>query len=152
MSPARMTSSQKTSSTDSSVSSNSDLSSSSIDGQDKDSINTGKIRDFVLQKIQDSEMFTSVDISNGLKKEGYWIRNREVSKWLRENILDLFQRCGILYKVTPVEVELNSSNMSVQTYANLYHPINDDPTQYNSRDQLPITPQEFEKMHGKRPF
>ena len=85
-----------------------------------------KVTDFCSQNL----MFTSVDISNSIKKDGKWIYNSEVAGWLRRNLL--FRRQS--YAKTTISV--------TNGVATLYHPIGADTDEYTDRNQHALTPVE----------
>jgi hypothetical protein len=97
-----------------------------------------KVQEFVDRK----EMFTSVDISNAIKKDGIWIRNAEVRNWLRANSRDPNVFDGY-----------SSSAISVcggNTDATLYHPSLGDPDDYQARDQQPLTPYDVKAIQKQK--
>jgi hypothetical protein len=97
-----------------------------------------KVQEFVGRK----EMFTSVDVSNSIKKDGIWVRNAEVRNWLRANSRDPNVFDGY-----------SSSTISVcggNTDATLYHPSLGDPDDYQARDQQPLTPDEVKAIQRQK--
>jgi hypothetical protein len=83
--------------------------------------------------ISSNQMFTSVDISNAIKKDGTWISNSEVASFLRRNSAFILSK------------QYSSSSIPVlngQKRANLYYPIGSDTFDYQNRDQKALTPQE----------
>ena len=90
------------------------------------------IRDTVKKFVDDEKMFTSVDIATDIKKRGIWVRTVEVRAWLQRN----FDKDSLMG-------DYNSSQIGVcnnTTLATLYHPIWQDPNEYQDRDQQPLTP------------
>ena len=93
------------------------------------------IRATVLTFVRGQKMFTSVDISNYIKKdEGAWIRNREVQDWLHQNRNDPSLFGG--YDTQMISV----ANGSVT--AQLYLPQGEDPDTYADRNQRAMSPAE----------
>lgn len=99
----------------------------------------------VTELMQNSMMFTSVNVGNAVKSDGTWISNREVAKWLRQNFSDLNDDLDTDYIATQISVNGSSS-------ANLYHHFSADPDNYTDRLLKAITPVEFKAKHGKDPF
>lgn len=97
----------------------------------------GKILDAVSKK----ELFTSVDISNRIKKEGGWVRVSEVRGWLQDNFQDktLFGD----YIVSKILVCDGKSE------ASLYHPFSKTSDEYTDRDQISLTPDEVKDIQKK---
>jgi len=100
------------------------------------------IRKQVEQFIHDEKMFTSVDIANAIKTEGEWVRNIEVTSWLRENFHkeDIF----LDYRTEPIDVCGGSRS------ATLYLPEWADETDYNNRDQEALTPAQVNAIKEKK--
>jgi len=101
-----------------------------------------KQEEIILEKItnfiKDGKMFTSVDISNAIKMEGIWVRNRTVRDFLQDLFLDkdLFTD----YTISQIFVCNNSS------LASLYHHNLSDPNDYLDRDQHCLTPDEVKSI------
>jgi hypothetical protein len=95
----------------------------------------------VQEYIKKEEMFTSVDIANAIKREGVWVRVREVRDWLHANAKDqsLFGDYG--------QSTVIVCNGSAQ--ATLYHPIFKDASEYTSLDQVSLTPDEVKDIQKK---
>lgn len=93
------------------------------------------IRREVLQFMSQGKMFTSVDIGNVIKSDGYnvTIRNRDVSVWLRRNFMRLSHDKNNFYNSTMITVD------NVQK-AYLYHPHNMSSDAYLDRDQTAKSP------------
>lgn len=93
-----------------------------------------KVKDF----MQQSKMFTSVDICNAVKDDGTWIRNREIATWLR----DRFKAFNLQnqYAVTQITVGNNLR-------ANLYHPAMMNVFDYKDTNQKALTPDDFKAKH-----
>ena len=89
-----------------------------------------------------SEGFTSVDIANAIKRDGIWVANREVARWLRKWVPTLG------YGVTRTTVELADGN---QVQAAVYLPSTMSVSDYTATSQTAMTPQEFEQLHGYNP-
>lgn len=96
----------------------------------------------VSEYVKEGKMFTSVDIANAVKKEGLWVRNRDVRDWLQENFSDkdLFED----YAISQIHV-CNGSSV-----ASLYHPALVDPSTYMDRDQRPLTPDEVKTISQQK--
>jgi hypothetical protein len=84
----------------------------------------------VLEFASKNLMFTSVDIANSIKKDGTWVKNREVAHWLRTNALTV----ALCYTSTPIQVGQGAHT------ATLYHPTGTNPDDYTDRDQEAIPP------------
>lgn len=95
-----------------------------------DSIIQTKVEQFGAQ----NEMFTSVDIGNSIKEEGTFIRNREVSAWLRQNAMSVLQN----YSTTLIDVTAPAPVGQVTAF--LYHPVGTDPNSYDKRNQQALPP------------
>jgi len=99
------------------------------------------VRDFIAK----GQLFTSVNISNHIKKEKKtWIKNSEIASWLRQNIGSL----SSYYCTTSIDV----ANGQGTTKANLYHPANVDPSCYTDVNLHAMTPDEFKQLHNIDPF
>jgi hypothetical protein len=88
-----------------------------------------KFKEFVAKSV----LFTSVDISNSIKKDGTWVRNSEVAHWLRSNAIQIATN----YTTTQIEVCQGKHT------ATLYYPSGANPDDYKDRDQIaqpPIVP------------
>lgn len=86
--------------------------------------------------IKNQDAFTSVDIGNAVKKDGAWIRNRDIANWLRKNFQDQnYQRSNIT-------VEGNRA-------ATLYHPDFMDAENYEDTEQQAISFNQFKQMFPK---
>lgn len=95
-----------------------------------------------LEELTDNnEVFTSVHVANHVKRNGTWIRNRDVAAYLRRYFPFLY---GGEYNVT-YSVDIGNG-----IHAAVYHPIGVDPegqvTLVNA-----MTPDEFAKLHGANP-
>ena len=104
--------------------------------------------DVIKQKVKDfytkQSLFTSINIANSIKKDGLWIRNRDVASWLRTNFEDVNAEMGDSYLTANIDVDNDSRN------ATLYYPFFADTSSYKDRNLKAVTPDEFEKMHGYR--
>ena len=92
---------------------------------------------FVADNMRRSVPFTSLDIANKAKEAGHVVRNREVAEWLRSNAIRIAHSFGYMYNQTLIRVDSKSAGM---TYAYLYHQFQDDPDNYQNRDQNPKNP------------
>ncbi len=101
------------------------------------------IQDKVTEFVNDSKGFTSVDIANAIKTEGTWIRNRAVASCLRN------WTPPVGYSVTKISVSQGSKQ---PTQASVYIPNTLSISDYATTSQDAMTPDEFEAMHGKKPF
>lgn len=106
------------------------------------SANDASIKRKIQEYVKSDRMFTSVDISNALKREGIWVRNREVTMWLRGNFNsnDLFKG----WAMETISVNGGSTN------ATLYYPGLKDPSEYQDVDQTPLTPDEVREIQKKK--
>jgi len=100
------------------------------------------IKEKTTEFINSQRLFTSVNLTNAIKKDGIWIKNSEVAYWLRHSFDELNEDLGDSYCVTQIQVLQNSQ------HANLYHPFFADVSNYNDRDAQAMTPDEFEKIHN----
>ena len=98
-----------------------------------------KVDEFVANE----KGFTSMDICNAIKTDGTWVRNREVAAWLRR------WTPPVGYGISKVTVMLQSG-ASVQ--AGVYLPNALCIKDYAETQQTAMTPDEFETMHGRKPF
>lgn len=100
-----------------------------------------KVEEFVKKQL----MFTSVDISNAIKKDGTWVRNTEVSVWLRKNFNDLNDELGSDYTV--VQIKVAGSSVVALLYLHITHSADN----YTNRDLEAMTPAQFKRLHGYDP-
>lgn len=92
----------------------------------------------VLKFLNDRKMFTSVDIGNSIKDDGnVFIRNREVSDWLRKNFMRVAFENGYPYNTTLITVHAGTMQM-VNAY--LYHHYSVSSDRYLDRDQRAKSP------------
>jgi hypothetical protein len=100
------------------------------------------IREKVEGYVKEQKLYTSVDIANAIKRDGIWVRTREVRDWLRANISDtiLFQD----YTTSTIDV------CSGAAQATLYHPTTKDPLEYTERDQVSLTPDEVKAIQKSK--
>jgi hypothetical protein len=96
------------------------------------------IKDTIKKFVEDEKMFTSVDISNDIKKRGIWVRNVEVTHWLKKN----FSTNKLFDTFTKSQISV-CQNLNL---AFLYHPIWSNPNDYKDRDQKPLTPVEVSRI------
>jgi len=96
------------------------------------------IKEFILA----GKMFTSIDIANSIKKDGMWIRNREVAEVLRDRAIEISEDLEEEYLSTVIVVTNGHT-------ANLYFPCEANPLIYSNSNAKAITLPEFESMHGK---
>ena len=96
----------------------------------------------VSEYVKEGKMFTSVDIANEVKKEGLWVRNRDVRDWLQENFSD--KDLFVDYVISQIYVCKGNS------VASLYHPALMDPNTYMDRDQRPLTPDEVKTISQQK--
>lgn len=85
--------------------------------------------------IRDEILFTSVDVSNALKKDGNFVRNRDVTAWLHAHSDDAAIFPNYTATIIPVR------NGAVQ--ATLYYPCWKDPDDYQKRDQKALSPSDL---------
>ena len=84
-------------------------------------------------------LFTSVDIANKIKSEGTWVKNRDVSAYLK-NAFATNQY--ITYKVSKISVKRTEDDKLVDAF--LYHPINKDPSEYKNTDLKALSPSDVQ--------
>lgn len=89
-----------------------------------------KVESKVKSFINDDKMFTSVDVSNAIKRDGTWISNREVSIFLKGYSLSTSD-----YSKTVISVGSGRK-------AYLYHPDGVDPSDYANTNARALTPTE----------
>jgi len=93
------------------------------------------IRKKVLQFLRENKSFTSVDIGNDIKAERgpsrAFIRNRDVSEWLRRNFMRVAYENRYVYNSTLIQVDGDIG----LTMAYLYHPYSIPADSYLDRDQ-----------------
>lgn len=86
----------------------------------------------VEQKVKDmvnkQELFTSVDVANAVKKDGVWVRNKNVAKLLRNFDFD-----SVSYEKSVIDVDGGRK-------ATVYYPSFSDPDHYTDRSQKALTP------------
>lgn len=92
------------------------------------------IERLVFRYMSANKSFTSVDIANAAKEEGYFARNRWVAEWLRSNAIPQAHTYGHLYNQTLIRVQ---SKADGSTLAYLYHHMHANPDDYLDRDQNP---------------
>lgn len=102
------------------------------------------LRAVVSGFVTREQPFTSVEITNHMKKIAVWIPNRHVAEYLRQNALDIADEYGVDYRVSHVRVD---TTKGYQT-ARCYHEKSFCASAYLARDIRAITPDEFEAMHG----
>lgn len=89
--------------------------------------------------------FTSVCMSNKMKKISMWLSNRDTAEYLRENVESIAHLEGVTYKKTPITV--GPGHVAI-----LYHSEGYDADMFTDRNQDAVTPEDFEEMHGIEPF
>jgi hypothetical protein len=87
------------------------------------------IIDKIKSLVDDGELFTSVDVSNAIKRDGVWIRNKEVAKFLRT--YDFSQ-----HNYNKELINVTSNN--IQTKATVYFPDYSDAQHYKLTSQTTI--------------
>ncbi len=100
------------------------------------------IKNKVNEFITGQKMFTSVNLTNAIKKDGTWISNSNVAEWLRSNFDEVNEELGDSYHSSLISV-MNDSRK-----AHLYYPFFADPNNFNDRNTDAMTPDEFQKLHG----
>lgn len=98
--------------------------------------------DQVIQKqtdnfVKSNQLFTSIDVSNTIKRSGTWIKHTEVAEWLRNN-----------FNAPDYNKELIDVANGKQAF--LYYPDTIDPLSYVKTNQLAITPPEFDAMKKQK--
>lgn len=102
------------------------------------------LRSIITMFVSKEMPFTSVEVTNHVKRLGIWIPNRQVAEYLRENVVEIADEYGLEYRISTIRVD---TNKRYQT-ANCYHVSTFDVNAYLARDIRAITPDEFEAMHG----
>ena len=102
------------------------------------------VEDFVQNRI----MFTSVDISNAIKREGTWVPNSDVTTYLRtqaeSEVPDFFD--NIVASFINITLD-DGTNVSTR----LYHWFDQDEADYTPSGKGAMTPEVFDKLHGFNP-
>jgi hypothetical protein len=106
-----------------------------------DKVIRAKVEDFVKKQL----MFTSVDISNAIKKDGVWVRNSDTSTWLHRNFNDVNDSLAADYTVVTIKV-LNNT-VSALLYLHVTHSADN----YTNRDLEAMTPSQFKRLYGYDP-
>lgn len=90
--------------------------------------------------VSESEMFTSVDIGNAIKKKylNMDVRNRDVAQWLRENA----KTSQIMQDYDSVVISVNDGN----NQATLYYPHWTDPEDYTTINQKAFGPNDIDNI------
>ena len=99
------------------------------------------IKDIIKDMVDEKELFTSIDVSNIVKSQGVWMRNRHVSFLIK----DIFKTEYDDYISTQIKVK-SAENNNLFINAWLYHHKNSDPTKYTNNAGKPITPSEFKQI------
>jgi hypothetical protein len=112
------------------------------------------IKKTVFSYVEKDFMFTSMDISQTIKKGGKFVRNSTVRDWLRDNFWDLVNEAssGNLFTDPNIPEKIGSyETCSIQVrggtaYATLYKPDWADEEDYGTRNLVPMTPSEVNKI------
>ena len=99
----------------------------------------GIIEKKVEEYVSRDEMFTSIDIGNAIKRDGTWVKNREVAAWLRSHVDDT----NVLPDYERDTIPVNGGNAQ----AALYYPSWKNPDDYTERDQKALKPSDLKKGH-----
>lgn len=94
-------------------------------------INAVDLPKIFAELIGEGEMFTSVDISNSLKRQGVWISNSVVASELRKFSWEQF---GYTKSIINVNGNIN---------ATLYHPVGTSALDYKPNETEAIDPKAF---------
>lgn len=95
-----------------------------------------KVNDIVVALMNDVASFTSLDISNLVKREGLSVRHRDVASTVRD-LYDNGFMDSYSYERTTIDVTLANGSSSK---AFLYHHCMTSPDTYNRRSQVAIPP------------
>lgn len=98
----------------------------------------------IAENIADDRMFTSIDITNQIKRDGCWISNSDVAEYLRSNP-NILARFG--YISTMIKVDSGGTTW----WASLYHNTMSYPDTYLARDQRGISPDQFKDLYEPKP-
>ncbi len=90
------------------------------------------IKEYIARSFQKNELFTSVNISNNIKRDGVWVRNRDVAKELRNTYLP------VMYQKTTIDVN------NGQNKATLYHPLGTPADDYTDNNIEAISYKEWQ--------
>jgi hypothetical protein len=107
-----------------------------------DKVIRAKVEEFVGKQL----MFTSVDISNAIKRDGTWVRNSEVSSWLHRNFNDVNDSRGADY--IQAQVSVLNNTVTALLYLHVTHNVDS----YTNRDLVAMTPDQFKRLHGYDPL
>ena len=98
------------------------------------------INKFIIDRTQ----FTSIDISNRIKRTGFWIHNHRISKLMYSEYIQLIMDNND-YECVSIDV----LNNDVQLKANLYKPKSADQNSYLDTAQHALTPDEVRSIVNK---
>ena len=101
-----------------------------------------KVESYLNKKLQ----FTSVNVSNDIKKDGTWISNTEVSSWLRTNFHNMNSVLAMDYATIPISVSAGNTTAK----ATLYFHVMSDPDNYSDTCLKSMTPDEFKALQTKK--
>ncbi len=89
-----------------------------------------------------SKLFTSVDITNEVKRRGIWASNSSVARFLRNSF---YYEGYHFYNQQAINVNLDSGVV----LANVYYPPGEHASNYDGRGQTAIKPEEFKQIKVK---
>ena len=90
------------------------------------------------------QSFTSLDITNWAKADGFRVRNYQVADWLRRNVIVEAHSMGYQYNQSLITVDSKADGI---TLAYLYHHYQVDADDYLDRDQ---NPQSFKPTYAPK--
>lgn len=91
--------------------------------------------------------FTSVDVSNEIKKRGTYLTNSVVSQKIKTDLPSVSSKANTPYNTSKINVVCAENGKTV--VATLYHPSSVSPDTYGNTSLKPMTPDEFASMHNK---
>jgi len=94
-----------------------------------------EVKNIIFLFISQEMAFTAVDITNHLRIKNIFVRNAEVAKILRKNVLEWSHKNILMYQCSMIKVDSENDG---DIYAYLFHNKDFDPDNYLSRDTTTI--------------
>lgn len=115
------------------------------------------IKRTVFALVEKNSLFTSVDISQEIKKSGTFIPNREVTSWLKSNFASFVEETKNRTMFTDPNIPHTMANYVTETIAvssptagntnaTLYLPDWATEDYYTDRGQVPLKPEDVKKL------
>lgn len=116
------------------------------------------IKKAVFALVEREELFTSLDISQSIKKGGSFVRNASCRDWMHANFLEYVNESasGNIFADPNIPAKFSQyilESIKVRggsAYATLYRPKHKDSKEYSMCDQVPLTYAEVEKIKELR--